>query len=244
MLDNFQIFGFTHIISILSGVLVGSAFIILAKKYPKKIKLISIIFAITILLIRSVRYLFDINIGTFSIFDLLSIHVCNIDLILLLICLLKPNRNLFIFIFLIGIPTALSVVLMPGTSHPDPGLARAVFFIMSHTMLVMGALYLQIAYKYVIARKDVYSYYIISLIIMIAVYIFNLITNSNFMYLMYGPKNTVLEAMYSRLGPIAYVCTIYFLLLFLIYIVYLISKFISTHFTTINKCVKLDNKSD
>lgn len=230
MLENFQIFGFTHIISILSGVLVGSAFIILAKKYPKKIKLISIIFAITILLIRSVRYLFDINIGTFSIFDLLSIHVCNIDLILLLICLLKPNRNLFIFIFLIGIPTALSVVLMPGTSHPDPGLARAVFFVMSHTMLVMGALYLQIIYNFVITKKDVYSYYIISLITMIAVYIFNLITNSNFMYLMYGPKNTVLETMYNQLGPILYICILYFLLVIFICIVYLFSKVLSRYF--------------
>jgi len=226
MLNNFQLFGYGHVVSIIIPIAIGFIYILLAKKYPKNIKLISILFAITIIVIRSVRYVFDINLGKFEIFDLLSIHVCNIDLILLAICLIRPNRKLFTFTFLVGIPTALSVVLMPGQTHADPGMTRAIFFIMSHMMLVMGSLYLLFAYKFQITKKDIKFYYLFSLIGIIIVYIFNLITKANFMYLMKGPENTVLASMYNSLGPLLYVFSIYIILITLITLIYYIHKLI------------------
>ena len=96
MIDNFKLFGIEHVLSILGAVVIGLIFILLAKKYDKK--KIRIILAITIILIRSVRYVFDINLGVFSILDLFSLHICNIDLILLVICLFKPNKKIFTFI--------------------------------------------------------------------------------------------------------------------------------------------------
>ena len=104
--------------------------------------------ALKIISIRSVRYVFDIALGEFKLVDLISLHICHIVLILLIITLIKPNKKLFTFSYLIGIPTALSVALFPGSNHPDPGLSRAIFFIMSHTMIVMGAIFLQITNKY------------------------------------------------------------------------------------------------
>jgi len=224
MITNFQAFGLVHIISILSAVFIGVVFIVLATKLPQKLKVISLLFAITIFIIRAIRYVFDIKIGTFSPIDLLSPNVCNIDLYILLICLLKPNRKLFTFVFLIGIPTALSVALMPGKIHPDPGLARAVLFIMSHMMLVMGALFLQLIYRFKITTKDLKFYYIISAIGIILVYIFDRISNSNFMYLTSGPKGTILASLFEHLGPVFYVFAIYLLLISLFSGLYFISK--------------------
>jgi len=225
MINNFKLFGLEHILSLILPIIIGTIFILLAKEYPKKTKLISIYLAITIILIRSVRYIFDISIGTFQVLDLLSIHVCNIDLILLIICLIRPNRKLFTFSFLVGIPTALAVALLPGQVHADPGMARAVFFIMSHMMLVMGAIYLLFTYKFEITKKDIKFYYLFSLIGIVIIYIFNKIANANFMYLNYGPKNTVLEAMYANLGPFWYIAAIYILLISLLTGVFFIYKY-------------------
>ncbi len=222
MLTSFNILGIEHIISMLIPILIGTVFIILSKKYPSKKRIISIILAITIILIRSVRYGFDIYLGEFKLLDLLSLHVCHIDLILLVICLIKPNRGLFTFNFLIGIPTALAVSLMPGQVHPEPGMLRAVFFIMSHTMLVMGAIYLLMTYKFKIEKKDIIIYSVISLLGIIAIYIFNVLTDSNYMYLKEGPTGTVLEGLYNLLGSFWYIVSIYGLLIGLLIILYMI----------------------
>jgi len=229
MITNFKAFGLEHIISIIIPILIGLLFLFMSKKYDNKKNIISIVLAIIIILIRSVRYLFDINIGVFNILDLLSLHVCNIDLILLIICLIKPNKKIFTFNFLIGIPTALSVALLPGKVHPDPGTIRAMFFIMSHMMLVMGAIYLKITYKFEITKKDLFNYYIFSFVGIIVMYIFNIITKSNFMYLIKAPSKTVLESLQNIGGNILYVVFIYLILITLITIFYLLSKIKKTN---------------
>ena len=227
MIDNFKLFGIEHILSILSAVVIGIIFILLAKKYDKK--KISIILAITIILIRSVRYVFDINLGVFSVLDLVSLHICNIDLILLVICLFKPNKKIFTFTFLVGIPTALCVALMPGKVHPDPGMLRAIFFIMSHTMLVMGSIYLKITYKYEISKKNLLFYYLFSFIGIIIMYIFDVITKSNYMYLLEAPAKTFLATLYNTFGKYSYVLSIYLILMILITVLYFISKIKKTN---------------
>lgn len=226
MLTNFQIFGIEHIIALLIPVVIGIIFIMLVKKYPNKRKQLSITLAILIILIRFVRYAFDIYLGDFAIEKLFSIHICNIDLIILIICLINPKEKLFVFTFLIGIPTALAVALFPGTTHPDPGMPRAIFFIMSHMMLVVGAIYLLITYKFKISFKDLKFYYIFSLIGMVIIYIFNSITNSNFMYLMEGPKDTILETLYNTLGPVIYIVSIYLILITLLTLLYFLYKLV------------------
>ncbi|MDD3187077.1 MAG: YwaF family protein [Bacilli bacterium] len=224
MIDNFEQFGFYHILSILIAISIGLFFIALSLK-SKNVKKVSIYLVISIIVIRSVRYIFDMYIGDFNILDLVSLHVCHINLILLIICLFKPNRNLFVFNFLIGIPTALSVILMPGSTHMYPGLLRAMFFIMSHTMLIMGTIYLLINYKFYITKKDLFIYYVVSFVGIVIVYIFDYLTNSNFMYLLKSPNNLVLDYFYQY-GQFYYLFFIYLLLIALITAMYYLNKYV------------------
>lgn len=217
-------FGVTHLFSIIVAIAIGFLFIFLAKKYPNKEKLISYLLVFTIIMIRSTRYFFDINLGLFQITDLISLHICHIDLIILVIALLMKKEKLFVFNFLIGIPTALAVALFPGVNHPDPGLLRAIFFIMSHTMLVMGTIYMISVYNFKISKKDIKFYYLFSLVGMVIAYIYNYLTNSNFMYLMTAPKKTVLESLYNMFGSFGYLISIYLILITLITIVYFIYR--------------------
>lgn len=227
MITNFNLFGIEHIYSLVIPVITFLIFTFLAKRFPNKKKFISISFAILIIIVRCVRYAFDISIGEFELSKVFSLHVCNIDLILLLICLIKPSKKLFTFCFLIGIPTALSVALMPGRIHPEPGMLRAIFFIMSHMLLAVAPIYLQITYKYKIEKKELFTYYIVSFVGIIVMYIFNIVTNSNYMYLVFGPEGTVLEKLYNLLGKYFYTLSIFGLLIILITVFYLLSKFIN-----------------
>lgn len=217
MISDFQIFGSYHLMAILIPLLIGLLFVFLSNKY--EVNKVSIVLALVIILIRSVRYIFDIYIDEFHLMDLFSMHVCHINLILLVICLLKPNRKLFVFTFLIGIPTALAVALFPGSVHPYPGLLRAIFFIMSHTMLVVGSLYLLIAYKFEITKKDLKFYYLFSLVAIVFVYFLNLFLNSNYMYLVKAPSKTVLSSLSDLTGPF-YLSSIYLILASLFTILY------------------------
>lgn len=226
MIDNFQTFGFYHIISIIIPIIIGLIFIYIARKNPNKIKQISIYLAILIIIIRSIRYIFDICIGDFKIADLFSLHICHINLILLVICLIKPNRKIFAFTFLVGIPTALSVVLMPGHVHQTPGLLRAIFFIMSHMMLIMGSIYLLFTYKFEIKKKDLITYYIVAFIGIIIIYFVNLLLHSNFMYLNDPANNFILNKLYQNGIPL-YLLSIYLILVILFTVLYLIYKQIS-----------------
>lgn len=222
MITNFDLFSFEHIISLIIALILGLTFIMCAKKFPNKKKLISIIFAITIIVIRCVRYGFDIYYYDFKWEYLISFHICHIDLILLVICLIKPNQKLFTFTFLLGIPPALGVAILPGKIFADPGLLRAIFFIISHALLVMGSLYLLFVYNFKITKKDLLNSYVFSLVLMISAYIYNCIMNRNYMYLMGGEPGTILETLFDYFGQFLYIILLYVTLIILITVIYFI----------------------
>lgn len=224
MISNFDLFSFEHILSLFIAVILGLIFIFFSKKFSDKKNLISIIFAITIILIRCVRYGFDAYYYDFKWEYLISFHICHIDLILLVICLFKPNQKIFTFTFLLGIPPALGVALLPGKIFADPGLLRAIFFIISHALLVMGSLYLLIIYNFKITKKDLYHSYVLSIIIMFFAYVYNIFMSRNYMYLMGGEEGTILETLYNYTGPFVYIVILYVTLVVLTTLIYFIYK--------------------
>lgn len=86
-------------------------------------------------------------------------------------------------------------------------------------MLVVSSIYILIINKFNITKKDLYDYYLYSFIAIILVYIYNTIMNSNFMYLVKGPKGTILEILDNTLG-VGYVLSIYLILCLLFTILY------------------------
>lgn len=207
MITDFQQFGAPHIISLILPLIAGLIFIFigLRARTEEEKKRIRWVLAGLILAVRGSRYIIDIFYGNFDWFDLFSLHVCHIDLILLLICLVKPRKVLFSFAFLIGIPMGLAVALFPGTTHAAPGLARAMLFIMSHMMLVVGALYLAIVEKQKVSFSNYLRFIVIGNIGIIAVYFINRLLGSNYLYVMEAPKGTVIQSFSNIFGWPGYV---------------------------------------
>lgn len=210
MITDFKGFGPVHLLTLLASVLIGVVFILFGMKAKdnRKRRMMGILFAVAIVLCRGSRYVMDAFTGVFEWFDLFSLHICHIDLILLCICLIKPRKVLFSFCFLIGIPAALSVALFPGSVHPAPGLPRAILFIMSHTLLVMGALYLLIVEK---MRPTLRAYFWIAAlgnVALVAVYFVNRILETNFLYVNQAPAGTVIAKLDGIFGWPGYVFVI------------------------------------
>jgi hypothetical integral membrane protein (TIGR02206 family) len=224
MITNFQWFGPAHILSLFAAALIGTVFIVKGVKLrdEKQRAKARYLLAAVLILVRGSRYIMDVFFGVFEWPDLFSLHICHIDLILLVVCLIRPNKSLFAFCFLIGIPTALSVALFPGSNHPAPGLPRAVLFIMSHTLLVMGALYLAVTHR---MKPTLRSYLLIAgagNIGLILVYFLNKLLGTNFLYIMQAPKGTVIASLEKTFGWPGYVLVLDVLALALMLLMLLI----------------------
>lgn len=228
MITDFKGFGPIHLLSLLAAVLIGIVFIIwgLHAKTEDKHKRIRLFLAAALIIIRGTRYIMDVNFGVFEWNDILSLHICHIDLILLIICLIKPNKTLFTICFLIGIPTALSVALFPGRNHPAPGVPRAVLFIMSHTMLVMGALYFSIVERMRPTLRLYGRIAIIGSICLIPIYFINRWLGANFLYIMEAPKGTVLVLFEKLFGWPGYIIALDILALLLMLIMLVLGQLI------------------
>lgn len=202
MITNFRVFGWIHIFSLVTVLLIGAVFIVLGCKAvdPKMRRRISLIFAGVILLTRSARYVMDAFFGVFEWTDLFSLHICHIDWIFLLICFIRPSKALFQFCFLIGIPMALAVALFPGTNHPEPGLPRAILFIMSHAMLVMGAIYLAVIHRFKILGKAAVAIIAVGNVALPVMYMINKQLQTNYLYIMKAPKGTVIASLERVFG--------------------------------------------
>lgn len=222
---QYQQFGLSHLISLVLPVLIGMIWIRagLRAESTEKRRRIGIAFAVFILFVRCIRYGMDLRYGRFDIFDLLSLQICHIDLILLTWCLIRPNRILFSFNFMIGIPMGLAVALLPGRVHPVPGIPRAMFFIMSHMMLVVGAVYLAMVEK---QKTDLRMYGIFAGgggLGMVLIYFLNLKLGTNFLYIMEAPAGTVIATLDHRFGWPGYPVVMALLAVSLMFMMYLIS---------------------
>lgn len=224
MITNFRAFSFPHIFGLVVPLIIGLLLIGMNRRAPiDKKRIVNIIFVCILIIVRGSRYIMDVWVGNFDIFDLFSLQICHIDLILLIICLIRPNKALFHFVFLIGIPMGLAVALFPGSNHPAPGFPRAILFIMSHMMLVVGAIYLAIVEKIELKFKYVLSIIGLTNVLIFVLYFINKALGTNFLYIMYAPEGTVITKLDAIFGWPAYVLamdTIAVTVILLVFIVY------------------------
>jgi hypothetical integral membrane protein (TIGR02206 family) len=228
-ITNFKAFGPFHLSVIFISLLIGLSFLIIGTKVksPNGRKNMRLTLATVIFLTRGIRYLMDIWFGVFDLSDLLSLHVCHIDLIVLLICLIKPSEILFSFTFLVGIPMGLAVALFPGSNHPAPGLPRAALFIMSHMMLIMGALYLAIVERMPLSWKRLRQLIALTATGMGVIYGINKVVGTNFLYIMTAPKGSVIVLLNRLFGWPGYVFVMFGILVALMLIMKLGYDFVS-----------------
>jgi len=206
LITDFQAFSLPHLFGLVFPLLIGAGFVFMGMRATgNKRRMLNILFVCLLIAVRGSRYVIDVWVGRFDIFDLLSLQICHIDLILLIICLIRPNKALFHFVFLIGIPMGLAVALMPGSIHPAPGLPRAILFIISHMLLVVGAVYLAVVEKMELKLKYVFAILGIGNLLILLAYFINKALGTNFLYVMHAPEGTVIAKLNDLFGWPGYV---------------------------------------
>ena len=210
MITDFKGFAPAHLLTLLASVTIGLFFILAGThaKTERQRRVLGILFAAAIVLCRGGRYVMDAYNGVFEWYDLFSLHLCHIDLILLCVCLIKPLKPLFHFCFLIGIPAGLAVALFPGSNHPAPGLPRAILFIASHVLLVMGALYLLLVEKMKPTLRAYFWIAALGNVGLVAVFFVNKVLQTNFLYINKAPAGTIIATFESMFGWPGYVLVI------------------------------------
>ncbi len=228
MITDFRQFGIEHVISLIIPCIIGFLFIFqgITEKSDTGPKRLRLLFVMMMVVIRGSRYVMDIYYGRFDWFDLFSLQICHIDLVLLIVCLIKPSQGIFNFNFLIGIPMGLLVALMPGSNHPVPGVPRAMLFIMSHMMLVMGALYLAIVECMRPKLRYFFHFAVAGNVGILCIYGINKLLSTNFLYIMSAPEGTAIKSFDRMFGWPGYIIAMDMIALALMLLMLVLSKLI------------------
>jgi hypothetical integral membrane protein (TIGR02206 family) len=226
LITDFKAFGVIHIAALIVPLLIG-ALLVYAGKTAKtdKAKLnIRIIFLILLILVRGTRWILDLAYGNFELSDFLSLHICNIDFLLLIICFIKPSKILFNITFLVGIPMGLSVALLPGPIHKAPLVLWGFLFVMSHMLLVLGPIYLAIVEKMELRFKYLIYTIVIGNVYAVIVYFINIPLNTNYLYINSAPAGSAIEKLNSMFGWPGYVLAMDVIAIAVMLLIFLIDK--------------------
>ncbi len=200
MLNYFKAFSSGHVLMVIIAIVYGYLVLSFGTKLNEKHEKINrIVFVVVFVVVRSIRYYFDIQLGYFKILNLFSVHLCHISAILIVISLLRDKYNRFVTVYLtlLGFPAALSVVLNPTFVMKPPVILRSNLFILYHALILVGIIYIIKRSNLLLKNKDYYVVNITLLFFIVIAFIINKIFNTNYLYMMYPPEKTFLVSIYE-----------------------------------------------
>lgn len=201
--QTFRLFSWMHVIPVLI-VLSISVLIYKHKDALKKepsIHYLRLSLAGLILLQEVLLQIYRLRTGIWSISLSLPLQLCSIGVLLTAYLLITQNKKLFqkvVFILLIGASLAL---MTPGinSGYGFPHFRYFQFFI-AHGLIVINITVLLFVFDYQknIEYKHLLSNFVSLIGIALLVYVVNLVTNGNYMYLMHKPAPGTL---FDAFGP-------------------------------------------
>lgn len=189
---GFDAYGVLHICWLLIALL---TFIVVTKAYcrkdnPAKAKWRKVI---ALLIVGDELWkMFWLTVGGNYTFEYLPLHLCSINIILIAVHAWKPSKLLDNFLYLVCIPGAMAALLFPSwASLPLANFMHLHSFTI-HILLALYPLMLTAAGD-IRPELKVFPKCLIFLFAMaIPIYIFNLIFDTNFMFLMYAEDGSPL----------------------------------------------------
>ncbi len=144
--------------------------------------------------------MFWLAIGGNYTLDYLPLHLCSINIILIAIHAWRPSKTLDNFLYLVCIPGALSALLFPSwVSLPLANFMHLHSFTV-HTMLVLYPLMLTIAGDIKPEIKQFPKALLFLVILAVPIAIFNVVFDTNFMFLMFVEEGNPLMIFESLWG--------------------------------------------
>lgn len=211
-----NIFTFLAIISILVIYINRNKIAAINKKKSKKILKICAI----ILLLNMIIYTFgNLYYGSFDYREMLPFHLCFIANYMFIIAILLNKENILkltIFISFIG---PIPAILWPNLISTIDNF-NFWQLVISHHFFMNVSLFSYYAYGYKVTKKDYLNVFILLNILLIIVYPFNKIFNTNYIFTNYFPDNVL--KLYPWLEPLPVVPVLEILGLTISFIIYVV----------------------
>jgi len=176
------------------------------------------------------QHYLDAGLGTFSWWNELPLHLCNICMMLLPAAILLDNKRLLTFCSFISFPGPIVSMLVPsfGFSGVSILIPRVAGYWITHALILTAGPLLAVNGMYVPRFKDVPRTVLTLICAVMVVYCINLFFRasglnpvSNYFFLMGPEKNALLERLYAVMPmPLLYIMPIGVLGCFLLFFVH------------------------
>ncbi len=137
--------------------------------------------------------------GLWNIRSLLPLNLCNLMVIASVYSLISNNQNIFEFVYLLGIPSAIQVLITPALG--SYGFPHVLFFqiFISHGGIILAALYLVIVKRMrPEGWRSVRKVVVTTTAYVILIFSLNFLLGSNYLFLAHKPPASTLI---DYLGP-------------------------------------------
>lgn len=182
-MNHFDFFSLEHLLSIGGYGLFVIVMLFISQFFSKKS--FAMVTSGAIIVIKAVELIIRHGVYGETVLELLPIHLCNITLILAVIEMIFPSKELFQVIFYWSFG-ALAAILFPDARVSFPNFVGISFFI-THFFIIFVVLYQLIFLGYRPSLKGLVGSFVCINIFAGAVFKINEILGTNYMYINYKP---------------------------------------------------------
>ncbi|AST91517.1 MULTISPECIES: YwaF family protein [Sutcliffiella] len=165
-----------------------------------------------------------LSMNVWNVKDTLPLQLCSISLYLCCWMMLTKQKIILEVVYFLGIGGAIQALLTPELFYGFPHF-RFIQFFLAHSMIILAILYMIWVEKYRISFSSLWKAFISLQCIALIVYVINIVTGGNYMFLMGKPANPTLLDM---LGPypiyIIFLELVVFIIFLLLYLPFRMTK--------------------
>ena len=189
----FVLFGEVHLTAILIEVLLIVLMALFRNKISSRWDTFFRYLMATILIVNEILWhVWNISHGTWTIQTMLPLHVCSILVWANAYMLITRNRTIFEFAYLLGIATALQAFLTPDAGIFGFPHLRFFQVILSHGTIILSGFYMLFVGGLRPTWHSVKKVLLFGNLYALAVFVFNLLSGSNYMFLAHKLDTTSL----------------------------------------------------
>lgn len=227
---NFKLFSITHVLT-LSLIIFVILIIYLAKdkvknsnKLDRKIR---ILLAVIMMVAELSTYYWAVVNGTFDLGSSLPLTLCGMNVYLAFILIVSKSYLLYELLVFMGLLGSLQAVLTPDVTYSFPHI-RYIQFFTTHGCVLIIIFYMTFIYNFKPKVISIIKSYIVLVLYTIAVGIFNIFLNGNYLFLSDKPESTsLLDYFGSWPWYILVVLMVILPYFFFIYFIFNVKQFIN-----------------
>ncbi len=171
---------------IICFVLISLVIFYLKNKTTEFKEITSKYFAYLAIIIYLTTNIFTVIMGEWTIKNFLPLHLCNISYFICILVLLNKKQWMYEWTLLLALPSALNAIATPeliwGSSN-----WHIFEYYFTHSVLIFVPLYLMFVMNYKIRVLSWWKIFLKAQIVFLIVFIFNLILDTNYMFLLSKP---------------------------------------------------------